>query len=298
MQQELLIAVLAGLGGMLGWGFADFFAKKTIDEIGSVASLVWAHIFGVIALLVVVFYKLSILHGSIAIPSDFKTWGLLIFFGTLQAVVYLLVYQGFSKGQLAILNPVFASYSGIVAIISIVVLGEIVTGHVLLALATIFCGILLLNIDPQGLREKRIKLIGAPGLKEVALAAVLAAFWTISWDKFISGHDWLSYALFMYLSMAFAAIVIAKFLKINLFIVKPHLWKFLILIGVCEVIAYMAISLGFSSTSYLSIVAVLSSSFSLPTIILARAFLKEKVTRIQTVGSVVIIGGIILLSLF
>jgi len=40
MQQELLIAVLAGLGGMFGWGFADFFAKKTIDEIGSVASLV------------------------------------------------------------------------------------------------------------------------------------------------------------------------------------------------------------------------------------------------------------------
>ena len=38
MQSDLVIAVLAGFGGMLGWGFADFFAKKTIDEIGDVAS--------------------------------------------------------------------------------------------------------------------------------------------------------------------------------------------------------------------------------------------------------------------
>ena len=297
MHQELLIALFAGLGGMLGWGFADFFAKKTIDEIGSVASLVWAHVFGVLALLSVVLYSSFALHRQIAIPNDFRTWGLLIFFGSLQAVIYLLVYQGFSKGQLAVLNPVFASYSGLAAIISIIVFGEVVSGHVLLGLATIFAGVLLLNIDPQALRAKRMHFIGAPGLKEVGLAALLAAFWTVSWDKFIGGQDWLSYALFMYASMALAALVIAKFQKANLFVVKSGLWKFLILIGVCEVIAYMAISLGFSSTSYLSMVAILSSSFSLPTIILARVFLKEKVTRIQTIGSIAIIAGIVLLSL-
>jgi len=33
MQTELLIAIIAGLGGMFGWGLADFFAKKTIDSI-------------------------------------------------------------------------------------------------------------------------------------------------------------------------------------------------------------------------------------------------------------------------
>ena len=44
MQPELVLAGLAGLGGMMGWGLADFFAKKTIDEIGDVVSLVWAHV--------------------------------------------------------------------------------------------------------------------------------------------------------------------------------------------------------------------------------------------------------------
>jgi hypothetical protein len=46
MSNSLTAALVAGLGGMLGWGFADFFAKKTIDKIGDLPSLVWAHLFG------------------------------------------------------------------------------------------------------------------------------------------------------------------------------------------------------------------------------------------------------------
>jgi drug/metabolite transporter (DMT)-like permease len=45
------------------------------------------------------------------------------------------------------------------------------------------------------------------------------------------------------------------------------------------------------------VVAMLGGVFSLPTIILARIFLKEKVTLAQTAGSLVVIAGIILLSL-
>jgi len=46
MDNSLAVAILGGLGAMLGWGFADFFAKKTVDRIGDLASLVWAHLFG------------------------------------------------------------------------------------------------------------------------------------------------------------------------------------------------------------------------------------------------------------
>src|SRR5437763_781229 len=101
MHQELLIAVLAGLGGMLGWGLADFFAKKTIDDIGSVASLAWAHIFGTLIIGAFAVYQMTILGKNFTVPHDPATWGGLIFFGVLQAIVYLLVYIGFSKGQLA-----------------------------------------------------------------------------------------------------------------------------------------------------------------------------------------------------
>jgi uncharacterized membrane protein len=222
----------------------------------------------------------------------------LIFFGILQSVVYLLLYIGFGKGQLAVLNPIFASYSGLVAIISIVLFGEAVSPLVLFGLAVIFSGVLLLSIDVTAIRKMRIDFSHLPGFKEVLLASLLAAVWTVGWDRFVSGHDWVSYALVMYAFMTLSAVIIAKYQKEPLALKKNTPLIFLLLIGLCEVVAYLGISLGFGATSFTSIVAVLSGAFSLPTIILARLFLKEKISRVQTVGTLIIIVGIILIAMF
>ncbi len=297
MHQELSIALLTGLGGMLGWGFADFFAKKTIDQIGSVASLVWAHVFGAIFFAILVWIKILILNQPINIPTTATSWAGLIFFGALQAIVYLLVYIGFSKGKLALLNPIFASYSGLAAILSILFLGEVLKGNLVLALAVIFGGILLLNIDPLALKEKRLNITSMPGVKEMLFASALAAFWTVGWSKFVGGNDWLIYALFMYVFMTITSLIIARWQKVNLLVKNSKLFKFLIFIGVGEVVAYAAISLGFSTTSHTSIIALLSGSFSLPTLILSHYFLKEKITILQRLAGIVIILGIMILSI-
>lgn len=296
MQHELFIAVLAGLGGMLGWGFADFFAKKTIDEIGDIVSLAWGHVFGTIALLLMALYYLAVRGQQITVPHSFQTWFLLLLFGAVQATVYLLVYKGFGKGQVAVLNPVFASFSGLTAILSIVLFGEAVSGYLLLGLATLFIGILLISIDVQALASMHLSFSYIPGFREVGLATLLAALWTLFWGKFVGGKDWLSYALFMYIFMTFAILIVSKLYKIDLHVVKSSVWKYLVLIGLCETVAYLAISLGYSATLLTSIVALLSGAFSLPTILLARTFLKEKITATQTIGSLIIIAGIMLLS--
>lgn len=298
MQQELIIAIVAGLAVMVGWGSADFFAKKTIDEIGDVVTLVWAHVFGTLILVLVALYQIFVRGQQVMLPSKPLDWAGLVFFGVLQAVVYLFVYKGFGKGQLAVLNPVFASYSGLTAAFSILVFGEVVSGHLILALATIFIGILLLSMDFPALKSKRINFSHIPGLKEVGIATLLAAVWTLGWDKFVGGRDWLAYALFMYAFMTGAVWIISKVQKVSLKVSKQNVWKFLILIGVGETLAYLALSLGYSVTSYTSVIVLVGGAFSLPTIILARIFLKEKVARIQTIGTLVIIAGIIMLSLF
>jgi bacterial/archaeal transporter family protein len=297
MQNDLFIAILAGVGGMLGWGLADFFAKKTIDQIGDIVSLAWGHIFGTGVLFFIIMYRLVAYGERVSVPDGFEAWSLLALFGIAQAIVYLFVYKGFSKGQLAILNPIFASFSGITAILSIVIFGEVVTGHVIWGLVTLFLGILFISSDLEALKIKRFSFTHIPGFKEIAFATLLAAFWTLFWDKFIGGMNWLSYALFMYLFMTLTILVIARLRRINLWVVQRSTWKFLFLIGMSETIAYLAISLGYSSTSLTSIIALLSGSFSLPTIILAYLFLKEKITTLQTIGSLVVIVGIIILSL-
>jgi drug/metabolite transporter (DMT)-like permease len=295
MGSTIVVAILAGLAGMLGWGFADFFAKKTIDQIGDVASLTWGHIFGTISLILVGVYLFVAQGHAFVLPSGLLTWLGLAFFGVLQAIVYLLVYRGFGKGQLALLNPIFASYSGVVALVSFIFLGEVLHMGAGISLIIIFLGILLLNLDMEAFRGGRINFLQVPGFKEVATAAVLAAFWTIGWDRFIVGQDWLSYAAVMYVFMSAALLIYVAVRKIPLRVVTPSLWKYVILIGLCETAAYVAISWGYATTPHVSIVALLSGAFSLPTIVLARAFLKEKTTHLQTIGSIVIVAGLILL---
>lgn len=296
MQQELLIAILAGLGGMLGWGLADFFAKKTIDEIGDISSLTWAHIFGTIVLFITITFRFFLYGQDTLIPNTFYSFGGLIFFGILQAIVYLYVYKGFSKGQVSVLAPFFASFSGITSILSIVFLGEIITGHLIYALITIFIGIILINLDIQAFDFKKINFIKVPGFKEVAIATLLAAVWTLLWSKFVDGQDWLGYAFYMYLFMTVTILFVSKTQKVNLTITNKSIWKFLLLIGLTETLAYLAVSFGYSMTSETSVVALLSGAFSLPTIVLAYVFLKERVTKTQRIGSIVIIIGIIILS--
>jgi len=297
MINSLFVAVFAGMGGMLGWGLADFFAKKTIDQIGDTLTLAWAHVFGTLTLVLFALARDIGRNQSISFFQSSQVILLLIFFGVLQAVVYFFVYKGFGKGQIAILNPIFASFSGLVALISIFVFGENINGSLTIGLILVFGGILLMNIDFKTLGSRRINFIAVPGFREVAFATVLATVWTLGWNAFIKSQDWILYTLFMYFFMTIAIVIIARIQKINLFAIKPRVWKFLILIGVCEVGAYLAISLGYSATSHTSIIALLSGAFSLPTIILARIFLKERTTRTQTIGSIAIIGGIILLSL-
>ncbi len=295
MHQALFIAVTAGLGGMIGWGAADFFAKKTIDEIGAIKSLVWAHAFGTSLFVAAALAGVLLFDYQMELPSGSGAWAGLAFFGALQMVVYWLVYEGFGKGQLAVLNPVFASYSGIVALFSILFLGETAGLSAGIGLIAIFLGIILLNTDISGLRSKKLNIV--PGLAEVGTAALLAAVWTIGWDRFVSGQDSLSYALFMYAFMSLAALVLARFMHVRLSGVKHGLWKFLFLIGAGEMLAYLSISWGFANTSLTGIVALISGAFSVPTVILAYYFLKERVTVLQTGAIVVIIAGIILVSI-
>lgn len=298
MQPELLIALIAGLGGMFGWGLADFFAKKTIDEVGDIVSLVWAHVFGTVALIAIALYQHLTSDVGFASLSDVNLWLYLFFFGALQAAVYLYVYAGFAQGQVAVLSPIFASFSGLVAVASIVFFGEAVSSSLILILLCIFIGVILLSLDFHAIVFRR-SVLAAPGVKEIILATVLATVWTLLWDHFIGGADWILYTLVMYASMTLVMYGVARIRKIDLRITsqKAHVWKFLVLIGVCEIVAYLAISWGYSATSLTSVVAILSGAFSLPVIVLARMFLNERPSVTQTIGSVVVILGVILLPL-
>lgn len=297
MSRGLFIAILAGCGGMLGWGFSEFATKKSVDRIGTICVLVWAHAFGTLILFFSLLLKALTNHVAIDLPAGPGEWFGLLFFGTLQTTVYYFAYKGFEKGEVSILSPIFASFAGLVALLSVSVFGEVVRAALVPALVLIFGGVLLINLDWCGLKTRRIRITGVAGFREILVATILATVWTLGWDKFTGGKDWMLYTTLMFLFMTISAYLLARLRNIGLLKVESGVWKFLWFIAIGEVVAYLGITLGYASTSYTSVVAILSGASSLPTIVLARIFLKERMTPIQTIASVIIITGIVLLSL-
>jgi drug/metabolite transporter (DMT)-like permease len=296
MEQNLIIALISGSGGMLGWGFADFFAKKTIDKIGDITTLFWSQLIGIFPIALLFIYKpffprLTILE-LLFLPI----------LGIWSGLSYLPVYTAFGKGKLSLISPIFASYGAIVVLLSVVFLHEAIPSMMMISLAIVFIGLLLINGDPRdiisiikGKSKNKVK-----GLPEILIAVFLYSIWLIMLDKFLDGRYWVPFLLVIRIFSMLSLLSYARIKNQSLNIVKKNytLWKFLILIGIFDVAAFSFVSYGFSTTSHVSIVAMLSAAFSLPTIILSRIFLKEKVSIVQTAGSLITIGGVVLLSAY
>lgn len=290
MQTELAIAIGAGLGGMIGWGLADFFAKKTIDTLGDTVTLFWAQLIGIIPLLILFAFNPQLPHGGganmLAVVS----------FGIVSGASYLVLYHGFGKGEISILSPIFASYSGFLVLISAFLFHESISPELWLLVGILFVGIMITSIDPAGLKSS-FSNRATKGVGWVLAAMVVYTVWLALWDRFLIDQPWVVMLLLVRLVAAATVWAWARGRKISLKIPNRRMWLFVALIGVCDVGAYAALTYGFSATSYVSIVAVLSGAFSVPTIILARVFLKERMSVLQGVGVAVILAGIIEITL-
>ena len=296
MYSQLTIASLAGLGGMLGWGLADFFAKKTIDKIGDIETLFWSQFIGIFPLLL-----LFLFNPVVPQLTNLGRW-YLVFLGIYSGLSYIPTYKAFGKGKVSLLSPIFASYAVIVAILSAFLFGEVIPGGRVIAFVVVFIGVILINGDPRDIVSSlRDGVKGGvekiQGLKEILLAVCLYSVWLVALDQFVSGKNWVPLLLVIRIFSAISLWIYAKIKGRSLVFKYKELWKFVILIGVFDVAAFGFVSYGFSATPYASVVAMLSGAFSLPTIVLARTFLKERSTRVQALGSFVVIVGIMLLSL-
>lgn len=290
MQQGLFIAIATGFGAMLGWGLADFFAKKTIDKIGDLATLFWAQLIGIFPLALLFFFQNNIHLQNFDLI-------ILIFFGIFSAISYDTLYKAFGKGEVSIISPIFASYAGVTVLLSAFFFGEQIPLLRWLALGVIFIGILITCINPKGILESFKKGAAIKGLPEVLLALFEFSLWLVFWSRFVGDKSWLI-ILFVRIFATLTLFVIAKRKKISLEVKNKNLWIYLFLIGIFDVFAFSLVSIGFSITPFTSVIAMLSGAFSLPTIILARIFLKEKLTKFQIAGAFIIISGVIFVSLF
>ena len=287
----LTVAVLGGTGAMLGWGSADFFAKKTMDHVTELVTLFWGQLVGTVALAVLVTWTGS--PGSFTV----KGWLALAAFGLVSGGSYLLLYRGFARGQVSVLSPIFASYAGVAALVAAVAYHEPLPSLAKIAMPVMFIGVLLMATDVRDFRNSILGARSIGGVPDVVTAMLVTAGWLVLWDHFLQHRGWLLTTALMRLFSCLGLILFALVARRSLRVRDKRLWPYLGAIGLCDVVAYSAISYGFSHSTLGSVVALLSGAFSLPTMVLARIFLREHLAAVQGVAAAVILGGVVLVAL-
>ncbi len=284
-----IISILGGLGGMFGWGVSDFFANLSSDKVGHFKTFFWSQIAGLITVLTV-----FILFRS-PIELSPKLILMIITAGVSYSLGYLLFYRGFEIGNVSVVSAVINSQNLFIVLIAYIVYGQRLSLIQIPALLALLVGILLVSVNFDELKKNGLTL--TKGVKETLLAALF--FGIIYWpfNEFISEHlDWRLSTLLIKIVAVVFVFLFSILKKENLKISSKVSVKFLIFIvltGILEAVGVLGTSFGLSFGDSV-IVGPISSALTLVTVSLAVIFLKEKLSKIQLLGIVMTVGGIVM----
>jgi drug/metabolite transporter (DMT)-like permease len=292
---SFLIALIAGLSGMLGWGISDFFAKKTIDKIGALKTLIGMQIIGGLTLLM--FFLLN----KQAFPT---ITGTMLFYVSALALLdgagYLFLYRAFEKGVMSIVSPIAASAAGFSVIVAVFVFKESLSLFGSLGVILIFLGILITSTDLKDLRSSFSKANLTNGIPEAIAVMFLVGLWFPLWDKFVEGQEWLFWLIALKLTTGTMLCIYFYLTNKEKKLMNGYksVIRTLVPVAVLDTIAYLGTTWGYSiTTNTTSLITVVANAYSLPTIILAYFLLKERINKQQALGIASIIGGIVISSL-
>lgn len=226
--------------------------------------------------------------------------GITIFFslilaGITGALAFVFINKAFKEGKASINSPIISTWGMITAVLGFILLNEDFYLAEGVSILLIVIGIFISSIDIKTiLKSKSLRLID--GVKWSVLAALNLgiSFFTITY--FASDNHWYSVSLITRFWTVVTYLVMAKSTHkpvLTYFNNIPLLLFFAILV---DVVSFLMMSIGYT-TSEPGVVSVITSASPAITIILSFLILKEKITKQQLFGVIVVIAGIILLAL-
>lgn len=275
-----MIPILLGLSAALTWGAGDFnggLAAKRSNPYGVVAV---AHIIslGLLLLLTPVF-------NEPIPPIQDWLWGGAA--GLAGAVGLLLLYRSLAEGRMSVAAPV----SALLAAALPVVVGILLEGYpgtwALLGFTLALAAVWLVS-GGKGLNA-RFDELRQPVIAGIAFGAFFifmerasqtSLLWPLVAIRIVSVTSMLGYAI----------------LTRQAWIPKRESLVPIVLSSILDTIGNAAFALS-ARTGRLDVAAVLGALYPGATVLLARVFLKEEISRIQLIGILMALGAIILLTL-
>jgi drug/metabolite transporter (DMT)-like permease len=276
------MAALLALGGALCWGVGDFLGGLASRRMAVVAVLAISQGIGLAGVLLWVLLARESFPGVEALLPALAA-------GVAGLVGLAALYRGLAVGAMGIVAPISAA-SPLVGLTADAVQGTFPAALQWLGIAFVLAGIVALS------RESSPEA----GSGRVASGVGLALVAALGFGLFVVGLDAGSdesagWAVVAARSTSVAiAVVVALVLSTSL---RPSrgAWPLLVGIGVGDTLANVLVAVA-STHGAIGIVAVLSATYPIVTVLLARLFLEERLTTSKRAGGVVAISGAVLVA--
>lgn len=285
-----IISILLGVAGMFGWGMYDFLGGVFAKQIGPFKSLFWSQLAGLGAVCLFLLVSAPI----------FKISGLAVLLIAVASILYsagyLFFFKGLEIGNISLIAATMNLWAVFTMLFAFLFMGQRLSGLQTLGVALILAGVTVASLNWNDMRSRTFQL--SVGVKEtVAGAFFFGVFWNVS--EIVSEEiGWLFTTLFVKLGIILFLLVFSLFAKreIGLVKVSSKTKIMLVIMGIVEAGAVAAVNYGLTIGDAILITPI-ASALSIVTIGLAILFLKDKITKLQTLGIITAILGIITTAL-
>jgi drug/metabolite transporter (DMT)-like permease len=298
------IGLLTGLGAALAWGTLDVLSALTSRRIGSLRVTTGMQIVG--AALVIV---LAVSRG-VAFPTDpaVIVGGTLV--GLAGAGAYLSYFTGLRIGPIAVVSGIIGAYGGLTVVLAVVFRGESLTALQAAGTALATIGVVLTGVSFDGRNVRAARLAG-PGVAFAVVALILFAAMTIGTDIVIDRASWLEVLV---VSRTANAILSCLVLVVAMTALRRLAAPLLegetadggridgpivagvVLAGVLDVVGLVSFAYGLE-VAETWLVGLASSFGPAVTIVVAVAFLGERLRPIQWLGLAGVLAGVVAIGL-
>jgi drug/metabolite transporter (DMT)-like permease len=283
------VGVAWGLAAALCWGLADYAAATVARQTGSFKVVVGFHVISVVALGVIVVASGAIddISAGEALP--------VVWVGALGAASYAAFYKSLEIGPISIASPVISAYAAVTLVLAVIVLEETLTVGQTVAVAIVMVGVLLASADLA--RLHRIERRQALGIALALVTSISIGGYVFGSAYYAIEHGWL---LPLFLGRGFSAVFLVLAASrggVLRFGGATPRWVAIVgVLALVDTAGYAMFNLG-AQRAETSIVSAASAPYAVIPIVAGVIFFRERPGRIQWVGVIGVIGGVVLLGL-
>lgn len=291
--------LLAGLGAALSWGTLDIFSALASRRVGSLKVTTGIQIVGAVLVIAI----------AVATGTPFPSAPFVLVGGGLVGMAgagaYLAYFTGLRIGPIAIVSGMVAAYGGLTVVLAVVFRGESLTLLQATGATVATIGVILTGVAFDGsLRGTRL---ASPGVAFAIVALVGFAAMSIGSDVVLDQATWIELLL---VSRVVNAVVSSAILVLAVTVGRRVAQPLLIgeeggdgradrrvialvaLAGALDVLGLVVFTLGLESAETW-LVGLASSFGPAVTIVVAVAFLGERLKPIQWIGLAGVLAGMI-----